>query len=310
MVHTLLYNLISLLNHHRPHKKKKINKSTRFTSIQTKGDDMTRTQHSTGLILATVLVLFIGSPVSADKTIDATGFSSIQNCGAVPIIVTPGDAYSVVVTGDAAASAATGGSVSPTGELSFTIQGPMQTSSPYYITVTMPSDALESVLISGSGPVYVNSGFTATDFDVTISGSGDVELGADITGTLTITINGSGDVEATGTVANVDIQINGSGNIRVLNLQDEASVQVNGSGDVYVGGASGSQISGSVLGSGSVSYSGGECDVSNFGSNVCSQVTAKAVTPVSIDSVPAVSFSVQGTCSCTGTSNCITNIGA
>lgn len=272
---------------------------------------MTRVQHknypSLSILLATVL--FIGA-VSADKTIDATGFSSIQNCGAVPIIVTPGDSYSVVVTGDAAASAATSGSVSPDGELSFTITGPMETTSPYFITVTMPSDALEAVVISGSGPVYVNSGFTVKDFAVTISGSGDVKLGADVTDTLTITINGSGDLEAAGTVANVDLQINGSGDISVLDLQDEATVQINGSGDVYIGGASGSQISGNVFGSGDVDFSGGECNVSSFVSNVCSKVSAKPVTPVSVDSIPAVSFKVQGTCSCTGTSNCITNIGA
>mmetsp|Transcript_3421 Transcript_3421/g.6936 ORF Transcript_3421/g.6936 Transcript_3421/m.6936 type:complete len:254 (-) Transcript_3421:97-858(-) len=253
---------------------------------------MTSVQHKSYLSLSILLaaLLFIGA-VSADKNIDVTGFSSIQNCGAVPIIVTPGDSYSVVVTGDAAASAATTGSVSPDGELSFTIAGPMETSSAYYITVTMPSDALEAVRVSGSGPVYVNSGFTAKDFAVTISGSGDVTLSADVTDTLSITINGSGDLEATGTVANVDLQINGSG-------------------DVYVGGASGSQITGNVFGSGDVSYSGGECNVSRFASNACSQVSAKAVTPTSVDSVPAVSFRVQGTCSCTGNSNCITNIGA
>lgn len=269
---------------------------------------MASVQPSLSILLATVL--FIGA-VSADKTIDVTGFSSIQNCGAVPIIVTPGDSYSVVVTGDAAASAATTGSVSaPDGELSFTIAGPMETSSAFYITVTMPSDALEAVRISGSGPVYVNSGFTAKDFDVTISGSGDVTLGADVTDTLAITINGSGDLEATGTVANVDLQINGSGDVSVLDLQDQATVQINGSGDVYIGGASGSQISGNVFGSGDVSYSGGECNVSSFASNACSQVSARAVTPTSVDSVPAVSFRVQGTCSCTGNSNCITNIGA
>jgi hypothetical protein len=262
---------------------------------------------SLSILLATVL--FIGA-VSADKTIDVTGFSSIQNCGAVPIIVTPGDSYSVVVTGDAAASAATTGSVSPDGELSFTIAGPMETSSAFYITVTMPSDALEAVRVSGSGPVYVNSGFIVKNVAVTISGSGDVTLGADVTDTLAITINGSGDLEATGTVANVDLQINGSGDVSVLDLQDQATVQINGSGDVYVGGASGSQITGNVFGSGDVSYSGGECNVSRFESNACSQVSAKAVTPTSVDSVPAVSFRVQGTCSCTGNSNCITNIGA
>jgi len=272
---------------------------------------MTSVQHKSYLSLSILLaaLLFIGA-VSADKNIDVTGFSSIQNCGAVPIIVTPGDSYSVVVTGDAAASAATTGSVSPDGELSFTIAGPMETSSAYYITVTMPSDALEAVRVSGSGPVYVNSGFTAKDFAVTISGSGDVTLSADVTDTLSITINGSGDLEATGTVANVDLQINGSGDVSVLDLQDQATVQINGSGDVYVGGASGSQITGNVFGSGDVSYSGGECNVSRFASNACSQVSAKAVTPTSVDSVPAVSFRVQGTCSCTGNSNCITNIGA
>ena len=159
--------------------------------------------------------------------------------------------------------------------------------------------------ISGSGDLFVNSGSTATDAEVSVSGSGDVQFGADVTDTLKITVLGSGDIGAPGTVGDVDITLSGSGDVDVYDVQGSTTVQILGSGDVYIGGSSGSKITGQVVGSGDVSYAGGECDVTSvLGDSACLEVPAVPKEPVSITSGQGATYNIKGPCACDSSTNC------
>jgi hypothetical protein len=84
--------------------------------------------------------------------------------------------------------------------------------------------------ISGSGTM--DFGLDADDIDAKISGSGDIFLEG-IADDLDYRISGSGDIRTFGLKASTaDISISGSGNIEVW-AEDHLSVNISGSGDVY-----------------------------------------------------------------------------
>lgn len=102
------------------------------------------------------------------------------------------------------------------------------------IDVYVTAKSLAALTCSGSGSLDVDGAVQGKTVDVTLSGSGTISsaVGA---GKLSVTISGSGTVTLKGKSAEADITISGSGN---------AHLTVN------------KTISGSIVGSGSVVYSG------------------------------------------------------
>jgi hypothetical protein len=94
---------------------------------------------------------------------------------------------------------------------------------------------LEQVSISGSGEIQVPDLETG-QFSVDINGSGDVSQGDLQADQLDISIAGSGDVNTgRAKVSSLRIKINGSGDINLDELNaDELSLDVNGSGNVRI----------------------------------------------------------------------------
>lgn len=226
-------------------------------------------------------------------------FSSIVTCSPIDVVVVPGTDYSVSLTADDSATTATSVKNS-NGALTFSTTGSFSTSSPYYATVTMPKDALTGLKTTGSGDIVVNSGFEASDFAIDSAGSGDITLGASVSGLLKVSSVGSGDIKVQGSVAEADISSSGSGGISLYNLATSAKVNSLGSGDVYINAASGAKLTGSLMGSGDVEYSGdASCDISSLGSgDACDKSDAKKPLQVAVTSFPGGLIQSSGTGSC------------
>jgi len=137
------------------------------------------------------------------------------------------------------------------------------------IYITMP--ALNGVHVSGSGKIESSSAFSAVDFDMSLSGSGDIVLksldvnnvDARISGSGNIhlenntpadyfdmKISGSGDLHAQNfQTKNFAGFISGSGNCRV-NVSETLEAKISGSGDIHYTGNP--EVNASVSGSGKV----------------------------------------------------------
>ncbi|MDH5615167.1 MAG: DUF2807 domain-containing protein [Acidimicrobiia bacterium] len=116
------------------------------------------------------------------------------------------------------------------------------------INYTITASQLDGVTITGSGNIDATDIDTDT-FEVTISGSGDVEP-AGTSNHLLVTISGSGRFDGTALESVTgEVRVSGSGNV-VVNVTGELSVSVSGSGDVqYIGDPA---LNSSVSGSGDV----------------------------------------------------------
>ncbi len=101
----------------------------------------------------------------------------------------------------------------------------------FFLTV----NGLEQVSISGSGDIQVPD-LETDQFSVDIGGSGDVSLGDMNADRLEINIGGSGDVDTDRVkVQSFQVRINGSGNITLGELNaDQLSLDVNGSGNLNI----------------------------------------------------------------------------
>jgi hypothetical protein len=124
---------------------------------------------------------------------------------------------------------------------------------PIKVYITVPS--LSEVQVSGSGKVRSGSPWSASSFEVKVSGSGNAELDfAQVTG-LRTNVSGSGEVKLSGVAQSHSINISGSGRLAAyeLNTQD-TDVSISGSGRSYV--LASRNLSADISGSGSVYYRG------------------------------------------------------
>jgi hypothetical protein len=115
------------------------------------------------------------------------------------------------------------------------------------IKVVVPQ--LNEVTVGGSGRIEV-VGLDADRFSVQIDGSADVIAGGEV-GELMIEVNGSGNVDTRDLVAEeATVEINGSGDVNVM-ARDYLTATVNGSGDIIYSGNP-SQVVKNVEGSGRI----------------------------------------------------------
>ena len=115
------------------------------------------------------------------------------------------------------------------------------------IRIVVPQ--LEEVSVGGSGKIEV-VGLDADRFSVQIDGSADVVASGEV-GELAIEVNGSGNVDTRDLVAGeATVEINGSGDVNVM-ARDYLTATVNGSGDIVYTGNPG-QVVKNVEGSGRI----------------------------------------------------------
>lgn len=134
------------------------------------------------------------------------------------------------------------------------------------INYSLSVDDLEKVSISGSGSAKADK-LSADDFEINISGSGNVDLTLDVKN-LDIDISGSGKVILDGTSTKNDLNISGSGKYDAQNLSSETvKINISGSGESIVNAKKLLDVK--ISGSGKVQYLGSpdiDQDISGSGS--------------------------------------------
>jgi len=122
------------------------------------------------------------------------------------------------------------------------------------IKITIPFKDINSVSLAGSGDLWNEDKINATNFDVSLAGSGDVTL--DISANfISSSLSGSGDLNLKGNTENLEVNVSGSGDFDGSKLEsNHTDVSLAGSGDAVV--VSHKSIKARVAGSGDIEYSG------------------------------------------------------
>ncbi|HEV7330307.1 MAG TPA: head GIN domain-containing protein [Flavisolibacter sp.] len=102
------------------------------------------------------------------------------------------------------------------------------------VFVTMPS--FEGARIDGSADIDVKGAFTSNSVILSVYGSGNIDIEAGSTQSLTTDISGSGNIRAFGLAAeHADASITGSGTAE-LNVANHLKADIAGSGNIYYKG--------------------------------------------------------------------------
>lgn len=123
-------------------------------------------------------------------------------------------------------------------------------------TVHVTSPKIEQIIVSGSGNALVHSLGTATKADLSVSGSGKIEVATCSLSHLDTEISGSGTILINhGTIGNLDLEISGSGNCDTKGAwADYVTARVKGSGSATVWAKR--QLNATISGSGDIKYYG------------------------------------------------------
>lgn len=202
-----------------------------------------------------------GEPITeADTTL--TNFTELVVAGPDAVVVQKGDTASIRAEGDAKTVAGLryifDGDDLVVGRKKGTPGRPIK------IIITVPS--LSDVTLAGSGAVQVAE-LSGDSVEWTIAGKGDLNIAAVNAKSMEGTIAGSGDAILTaGTVDEADITIAGAGNINAKGVTvRKADVSIVGSGNIAMNVTE--SVDANIVGSGNVTVTGGaQCTVSKTGS--------------------------------------------
>jgi hypothetical protein len=122
------------------------------------------------------------------------------------------------------------------------------------IIITVPYEMIETFSLAGSGNVSSADVLNATDLNLNLAGSGEIDLPVS-TKNLTSHIAGSGNIKLSGNSDVFRCEIAGSGNLEGDDLKATAShINIAGSGNVKIHAVS--EIHANIVGSGDVIYTG------------------------------------------------------
>ncbi len=189
------------------------------------------------------------------------------------VVVTDGDALSIDVEGSPEVVEAMRFSLEKDTLAIMRAKGVRDLDGVATVRVTMPPPG--SIVLAGSGGIAAQS--LGSRADITIAGSGRVDVASLAAERLEATIAGSGTLGAAGSVSNLEMTIAGSGNAEMDELQVErAEITIAGSGDGAF--ASDGRVEASIVGSGEVTvYGRADCTVSSMGSG---KLNCRNVRPV------------------------------
>ncbi|MEG9328215.1 head GIN domain-containing protein [Salinimicrobium catena] len=122
------------------------------------------------------------------------------------------------------------------------------------IRITVPFETLDGVYLTGSGDIFTSDEIKSENFEVKMTGSGDIRLVLAAKNT-SAGITGSGDISLRGTTQDFDCKVTGSGDISAFDFKAKrVDATVTGSGDIQVYASE--EIKAVVPGSGDIEYKG------------------------------------------------------
>jgi len=122
------------------------------------------------------------------------------------------------------------------------------------IKITIPFKDISNVSLAGSGDLWNEDKINATNFDVSLAGSGDVIINVDAS-SIKSSLAGSGDLTIKGSTNELTVKLAGSGDIHAFGLQaNNTTASLAGSGDIEI--VSNKSLKARVSGSGDIDYKG------------------------------------------------------
>ena len=175
-----------------------------------------------------------GNIISENR--ELTNFSSINLIGGIDVNIKFSDKYNCTVVSD-------------------------ENLIPYIKTEVVNNNLQISINKNYSSIEGIEVNVNAPEYDeVSISGSGDINIIDFKNDNLSLNISGSGDITANGEVQTLIAKISGSGDIISAELiSKSATITINGSGDAKIWASD--SISAQINGSGDIEYSGNPINV-------------------------------------------------
>ena len=206
------------------------------------------------MIFASLMGVMGGVSAQSGQTRSVSGFNSIANAGPFAVHVKLDGTESLKIVGDPSVvsemeTVVTGGNL----EIRFR-RDHREHNFSGRIDVYVTARSLSGLTVSSSGSLDVDGVVSASDVAVTLSGSGSITSAVQ-SSQLGATISGSGSIHLKGSATDTRVTISGSGKLSADALKaQKADVTISGSGDAYINVDK--TISASIVGSGSVIYSG------------------------------------------------------
>ncbi|UOG75307.1 DUF2807 domain-containing protein [Hymenobacter tibetensis] len=212
-------------------------------------------------VLAGALLLSGFAATAGRETREVASFNQVALAGSATVILVQGSPQKVVVDAEAEDLSHLETSVSGDRLRIGTKQEKGMSWSNYKfkgpVTVYVTVPTISALTVSGSGKMKAAAGLKAQDLDLTVSGSGNMELAQVQADDLETTISGSGDISINGgSVPRQDIRISGSGGVQAPKMRTEnCKVHISGSGNCRVQATE--TLQASIAGSGNVYVTGG-----------------------------------------------------
>ena len=175
-----------------------------------------------------------GNIISENR--ELTNFSSINLIGGIDVNIKFSDKYNCTVVSD-------------------------ENLIPYIKTEVVNNNLQISINKNYSSIEGIEVNVNAPEYDeVSISGSGDINILDFKNNNLSLNISGSGNIIGNGEVETLVVKINGSGNLMSKEIKSKsATITINGSGDAKIWASD--SISAQINGSGDIEYSGNPINV-------------------------------------------------
>ena len=121
------------------------------------------------------------------------------------------------------------------------------------ITANISSPALNRVHISGAGDFEAADGITTDNFDVKVSGAGDIVIDKFKAKEANFQVSGAGEIDITDLDCDsINTKVSGAGDICVSGKANTANFEVSGAGDINIKNLNCPEIGTSISGSGKI----------------------------------------------------------
>jgi len=209
----------------------------------------------TGFLLVAALGLMGTVSGQQEQVRSVSGFNSVGNAGSFAVHIKVNGTESLKIDGADAGTLAKIETLVANGHLEIRwVRGSEPHNYNGRIDVYVTAKSLSGLSNAGSGSMDVDGVVKGGSVEVDLSGSGSIAAAVDA-GKLDIVISGSGRTTLKGKASSTHIDIAGSGRLSADGLStDVADAEISGSGDTYI--TVNKTISASIVGSGSVHYSG------------------------------------------------------